>query len=154
MICWLKIVSFLWNLWHVRVGSYCIPFLQDLCGHHSCDTLGMADVGTICSPERSCAVIEDDGLHAAFTVAHEIGGNRSPRTSDLLRRASLCTSAFMINITSCDLHDPSVIGRLSIMPFLTGRSPFGVVTRRLEVLRGALWCEQRQASHVLHPHFY
>uniref|UniRef100_A0A8C4TST3 Peptidase M12B domain-containing protein n=1 Tax=Erpetoichthys calabaricus TaxID=27687 RepID=A0A8C4TST3_ERPCA len=45
----------------------------DLCGHHSCDTLGMADVGTICSPERSCAVIEDDGLHAAFTVAHEIG---------------------------------------------------------------------------------
>uniref|UniRef100_A0A452GL20 Peptidase M12B domain-containing protein n=1 Tax=Gopherus agassizii TaxID=38772 RepID=A0A452GL20_9SAUR len=47
--------------------------LCDLCGHHSCDTLGMADVGTICSPERSCAVIEDDGLHAAFTVAHEIG---------------------------------------------------------------------------------
>ncbi|XP_054831006.1 A disintegrin and metalloproteinase with thrombospondin motifs 5 [Eublepharis macularius] len=46
---------------------------EDLCGHHSCDTLGMADVGTICSPERSCAVIEDDGLHAAFTVAHEVG---------------------------------------------------------------------------------
>ncbi|XP_029434046.1 LOW QUALITY PROTEIN: A disintegrin and metalloproteinase with thrombospondin motifs 5 [Rhinatrema bivittatum] len=46
---------------------------EDLCGHHSCDTLGMADVGTICSPERGCAVIEDDGLHAAFTVAHEIG---------------------------------------------------------------------------------
>ncbi|KAG7270834.1 hypothetical protein CRUP_028978 [Coryphaenoides rupestris] len=45
----------------------------DLCGHHSCDTLGMADVGTVCTPERSCAVIEDDGLHAAFTVAHEIG---------------------------------------------------------------------------------
>lgn len=50
-----------------------LPPPQDLCGHHSCDTLGMADVGTICSPERSCAVIEDDGLHAAFTVAHEIG---------------------------------------------------------------------------------
>uniref|UniRef100_A0A3Q3K4U8 Peptidase M12B domain-containing protein n=1 Tax=Monopterus albus TaxID=43700 RepID=A0A3Q3K4U8_MONAL len=46
---------------------------QDLCGHHSCDTLGMADVGTICTPQRSCAVIEDDGLHAAFTLAHEIG---------------------------------------------------------------------------------
>ncbi|XP_043557329.1 A disintegrin and metalloproteinase with thrombospondin motifs 5 [Chiloscyllium plagiosum] len=46
---------------------------ENLCGHHSCDTLGMADVGTICSPERSCAIIEDDGLHAAFTVAHEIG---------------------------------------------------------------------------------
>lgn len=49
---------------------------KDLCGHHSCDTLGMADVGTICAPERSCAVIEDDGLHAAFTVAHEIGMQR------------------------------------------------------------------------------
>ncbi|XP_072369255.1 A disintegrin and metalloproteinase with thrombospondin motifs 5 [Scyliorhinus torazame] len=46
---------------------------ENLCGHHSCDTLGMADVGTICSSERSCAIIEDDGLHAAFTVAHEIG---------------------------------------------------------------------------------
>ncbi|XP_062906349.1 A disintegrin and metalloproteinase with thrombospondin motifs 5 [Mobula hypostoma] len=46
---------------------------ENLCGHQSCDTLGMADVGTICSPHRSCAIIEDDGLHAAFTVAHEVG---------------------------------------------------------------------------------
>ncbi|XP_066561895.1 A disintegrin and metalloproteinase with thrombospondin motifs 1 [Amia ocellicauda] len=46
---------------------------QDLCGSHSCDTLGMADVGTMCDPERSCSVIEDDGLQAAFTVAHELG---------------------------------------------------------------------------------
>lgn len=47
--------------------------LQDLCGGHSCDTLGMADVGTVCDPERSCSIIEDDGLQAAFTVAHELG---------------------------------------------------------------------------------
>lgn len=46
---------------------------QDLCGAHSCDTLGMADVGTVCDPERSCSIIEDDGLQAAFTVAHELG---------------------------------------------------------------------------------
>lgn len=59
---------------HVEHHDAAILFTrQDLCGHHSCDTLGMADVGTVCSPERSCAVIEDDGLHAAFTVAHEIG---------------------------------------------------------------------------------
>uniref|UniRef100_A0A3P8ZAV6 Peptidase M12B domain-containing protein n=1 Tax=Esox lucius TaxID=8010 RepID=A0A3P8ZAV6_ESOLU len=45
----------------------------DLCGAHSCDTLGMADVGTVCDPERSCSIIEDDGLQAAFTVAHELG---------------------------------------------------------------------------------
>lgn len=62
---------------------------KDLCGHHSCDTLGMADVGTICSPERSCAVIEDDGLHAAFTVAHEIGMQR-PFSS--LAKSNTCNS--------------------------------------------------------------
>ncbi|XP_066516201.1 A disintegrin and metalloproteinase with thrombospondin motifs 1 [Hoplias malabaricus] len=46
---------------------------QDLCGAHSCDTLGMADVGTACDPDRSCSIIEDDGLQASFTVAHELG---------------------------------------------------------------------------------
>uniref|UniRef100_A0A8C7YZD5 ADAM metallopeptidase with thrombospondin type 1 motif, 1 n=1 Tax=Oryzias sinensis TaxID=183150 RepID=A0A8C7YZD5_9TELE len=45
----------------------------DLCGAKNCDTLGMADVGTVCDPERSCSIIEDDGLQAAFTVAHELG---------------------------------------------------------------------------------
>ncbi|XP_032888273.1 A disintegrin and metalloproteinase with thrombospondin motifs 1 isoform X1 [Amblyraja radiata] len=45
----------------------------DLCGAKTCDTLGMADVGTICDPSRSCSVIEDDGLQAAFTAAHELG---------------------------------------------------------------------------------
>lgn len=33
----------------------------------------MADVGTVCDPDRSCSIIEDDGLQAAFTVAHELG---------------------------------------------------------------------------------
>lgn len=46
---------------------------QDLCGAQTCDTLGMADVGTVCDPTRSCSVIEDDGLQAAFTTAHELG---------------------------------------------------------------------------------
>uniref|UniRef100_A0A663EMF6 A disintegrin and metalloproteinase with thrombospondin motifs 4 n=1 Tax=Aquila chrysaetos chrysaetos TaxID=223781 RepID=A0A663EMF6_AQUCH len=46
---------------------------QDLCGAATCDTLGMADVGTICDPERSCAIVEDDGLQSAFTAAHELG---------------------------------------------------------------------------------
>lgn len=56
-----------------------IPFgsLQDLCGSHTCDTLGMADVGTVCDPSRSCSVIEDDGLQAAFTTAHELGKSAS-----------------------------------------------------------------------------
>ncbi|KAG7484809.1 hypothetical protein MATL_G00054810 [Megalops atlanticus] len=45
----------------------------DICGHQSCDTLGVADVGTMCDPKRSCSVIEDNGLQAAFTMAHELG---------------------------------------------------------------------------------
>ncbi|KAM4650990.1 A disintegrin and metalloproteinase with thrombospondin motifs 15 [Discoglossus pictus] len=46
---------------------------QDLCGASTCDTLGMADVGTMCDPKRSCSVIEDDGLPSSFTTAHELG---------------------------------------------------------------------------------
>ncbi|KAG7471383.1 hypothetical protein MATL_G00123960 [Megalops atlanticus] len=46
---------------------------QDLCGATTCDTLGMADVGTMCDTKRSCSVIEDDGLPSAFTTAHELG---------------------------------------------------------------------------------
>lgn len=48
-------------------------WFQDLCGASTCDTLGMADVGTMCDPKRSCSVIEDDGLPSAFTTAHELG---------------------------------------------------------------------------------
>lgn len=51
---------------------------QDLCGAATCDTLGMADVGTICDPERSCAIVEDDGLQSAFTAAHELGEQQEP----------------------------------------------------------------------------
>ncbi|KAM9319066.1 A disintegrin and metalloproteinase with thrombospondin motifs 8-like [Pholidichthys leucotaenia] len=46
---------------------------KNICGLNSCDTLGMADVGTMCDPKRSCSVIEDNGLQAAFTAAHELG---------------------------------------------------------------------------------
>ncbi|XP_040182159.1 A disintegrin and metalloproteinase with thrombospondin motifs 8 [Rana temporaria] len=45
---------------------------QDFCGHESCDTLGVADIGTVCDPSKSCSVIEDDGLQAAYTLAHEL----------------------------------------------------------------------------------
>uniref|UniRef100_H2ZNU0 Peptidase M12B domain-containing protein n=1 Tax=Ciona savignyi TaxID=51511 RepID=H2ZNU0_CIOSA len=44
----------------------------DLCGD-TCATLGMAEVGTMCSRRHSCAVIEDDGLSASYTIAHEVG---------------------------------------------------------------------------------
>ncbi|XP_010865083.2 A disintegrin and metalloproteinase with thrombospondin motifs 8 [Esox lucius] len=46
---------------------------QDICGQKNCNTLGVADIGTMCDPKRSCSVIEDNGLQAAFTVTHELG---------------------------------------------------------------------------------
>lgn len=47
---------------------------QNFCGKgEQCDTLGMADVGTICDPDKSCSVIKDEGLQAAYTLAHELG---------------------------------------------------------------------------------
>ncbi|CAL4058618.1 unnamed protein product, partial [Meganyctiphanes norvegica] len=39
----------------------------------SCDTLGLAELGTMCSKHSSCAIVQDNGLSAAFTIAHEIG---------------------------------------------------------------------------------
>uniref|UniRef100_A0A4W3HD10 ADAM metallopeptidase with thrombospondin type 1 motif 9 n=1 Tax=Callorhinchus milii TaxID=7868 RepID=A0A4W3HD10_CALMI len=38
-----------------------------------CDTLGLAELGTVCDPYRSCSISEDNGLSTAFTIAHELG---------------------------------------------------------------------------------
>nr|XP_023417424.1 A disintegrin and metalloproteinase with thrombospondin motifs 9 isoform X7 [Cavia porcellus] len=58
---------------------------QDICrAHDKCDTLvnpccsyphliGLAELGTICDPYRSCSISEDNGLSTAFTIAHELG---------------------------------------------------------------------------------
>ncbi|CRK97461.1 CLUMA_CG010850, isoform A [Clunio marinus] len=37
-----------------------------------CDTLGLAELGTMCKPQ-SCAIVQDNGFSAAFTIAHELG---------------------------------------------------------------------------------
>uniref|UniRef100_A0A8B9GRS9 ADAM metallopeptidase with thrombospondin type 1 motif 9 n=1 Tax=Amazona collaria TaxID=241587 RepID=A0A8B9GRS9_9PSIT len=41
--------------------------------HDKCDTLGLAELGTVCDPYRSCSISEDNGLSTAFTIAHELG---------------------------------------------------------------------------------
>ncbi|KAF4794552.1 ADAM metallopeptidase with thrombospondin type 1 motif 9 [Turdus rufiventris] len=47
---------------------------QDICrAHDKCDTLGLAELGTVCDPYRSCSISEDNGLSTAFTIAHELG---------------------------------------------------------------------------------
>ncbi|XP_058978759.1 A disintegrin and metalloproteinase with thrombospondin motifs 9 isoform X2 [Musca domestica] len=37
-----------------------------------CDTLGLAELGTVCR-RKSCSIVQDNGLPAAFTIAHELG---------------------------------------------------------------------------------
>ncbi|XP_055377967.1 A disintegrin and metalloproteinase with thrombospondin motifs 9-like isoform X3 [Condylostylus longicornis] len=37
-----------------------------------CNTLGLAELGTACK-KNSCSVVVDNGLNAAFTIAHELG---------------------------------------------------------------------------------
>ena len=34
---------------------------------------GLAELGTMCDAYRSCSIVEDNGLSAAFTMAHELG---------------------------------------------------------------------------------
>nr|CAB3220003.1 A disintegrin and metalloproteinase with thrombospondin motifs 9 [Phallusia mammillata] len=47
---------------------------QDICrSSTACDTLGLAELGTMCDLKRSCSINEDNGLSTAFTIAHEIG---------------------------------------------------------------------------------
>ncbi|KAJ1110188.1 hypothetical protein NDU88_007543 [Pleurodeles waltl] len=47
---------------------------QDICrAHNHCDTLGLAELGTVCDAYRSCSISEDNGLSTAFTIAHELG---------------------------------------------------------------------------------
>lgn len=59
---------------HTDALSCSLPTKQNFCGQEGlCDTLGVADIGTICDPNKSCSVIEDEGLQAAHTLAHELG---------------------------------------------------------------------------------
>ncbi|KAH8295114.1 hypothetical protein KR018_007268, partial [Drosophila ironensis] len=48
---------------------------EPICGGipgKACHMLGLAELGTVCHP-RSCSIVQDTGLPAAFTMAHELG---------------------------------------------------------------------------------
>lgn len=52
-----------------------IFFREQICrsaNEQKCDTLGLAELNTMCK-RASCAVVQDNGLSAAFTIAHELG---------------------------------------------------------------------------------
>ncbi|XP_069759188.1 A disintegrin and metalloproteinase with thrombospondin motifs 20-like isoform X2 [Narcine bancroftii] len=47
---------------------------EDICrARNKCDTLGLAELGTMCDPYRSCSISEENGLSTAFTIVHELG---------------------------------------------------------------------------------
>ncbi|KAF3688604.1 A disintegrin and metalloproteinase with thrombospondin motifs 20 [Channa argus] len=47
---------------------------EDICrAKDTCDTLGLAELGTMCDPYRSCSISEENGISASFTIAHELG---------------------------------------------------------------------------------
>uniref|UniRef100_A0A4W5Q4S7 ADAM metallopeptidase with thrombospondin type 1 motif 20 n=1 Tax=Hucho hucho TaxID=62062 RepID=A0A4W5Q4S7_9TELE len=52
---------------------------EDICrAKDKCDTLGLAELGTMCDPYRSCSISEENGLSASFTIAHELGHVHHP----------------------------------------------------------------------------
>jgi hypothetical protein len=60
-----------------NLTTFCLLLLhrEQICrsaNQKKCDTLGLAELGTMCKPQ-SCAIVQDNGLSAAFTIAHELG---------------------------------------------------------------------------------
>lgn len=59
---------------------------QTLClDNHICNVLGIAEFGSICNPNRSCSIVRDKGLEAAYTLVHELGklGGASPTSHSI-----------------------------------------------------------------------
>ncbi|PHT96359.1 hypothetical protein BC332_34715 [Capsicum chinense] len=55
-----------------------------------CHVLGLAEVGTVCAENSGCAVVQDNGLSAAFSIAHEIGHLGKQVLKGLVRFYNLC----------------------------------------------------------------
>ncbi|XP_076683108.1 A disintegrin and metalloproteinase with thrombospondin motifs 15 isoform X2 [Andrena cerasifolii] len=70
-----------------------------------CDTLGLAELGRMCSPGSSCAIVQDNGLAAAFTIAHEIGHVLNMPHDDDTKCAGYRNGSGVHNIMSRMLDD-------------------------------------------------
>lgn len=70
---------------HLDARKFCIFFFCNLTEKYNFfvvkkinkiktnSTLGVANVGGMCKPDRSCSVNEDSGITLAHTITHEIG---------------------------------------------------------------------------------
>lgn len=38
-----------------------------------CNTIGVADLGSMCNPKAGCSIVRDKGLSTSYTIAHELG---------------------------------------------------------------------------------
>ncbi|XP_063930505.1 A disintegrin and metalloproteinase with thrombospondin motifs 9-like isoform X2 [Zophobas morio] len=60
-----------------RKHDMALLFTRDpICKSNSssnCDTLGVAEVGSMCNPSSSCAIVKERGLSSSYTIAHELG---------------------------------------------------------------------------------
>ncbi|XP_078728437.1 A disintegrin and metalloproteinase with thrombospondin motifs 9-like isoform X1 [Lampetra fluviatilis] len=77
---------------------------EDICrALNKCDTLGLAEIGTVCDQYRSCSISEDSGLSTAFTISHELGHvlnmphDDSPKCKDLLSNGQFNVMAPTLN---------------------------------------------------------
>ncbi|KAK9754190.1 ADAM-TS Spacer 1 [Popillia japonica] len=70
---------------HIRHDASILLTRNFICKNVSsgiCHTLGIAEVGGMCSESSSCAIVKDNGLSSSYTIAHEMGHLLNMRHDD------------------------------------------------------------------------
>ncbi|CAI4221397.1 unnamed protein product [Auanema sp. JU1783] len=99
-----------------------------------CDTLGLAELGTMCDWQKSCAIIEDNGLSAAFTIAHELGHIFNIPHDDERR-----CSQFM-HVTKSNYHIMAPTLEYNTHPWSWSECSSGMLEKFLDNNRGQIQC--------------
>ncbi|CAI2350188.1 unnamed protein product [Caenorhabditis sp. 36 PRJEB53466] len=108
---------------------------KDICrSQGKCDTLGLAELGTMCDMQKSCAIIEDNGLSAAFTIAHELGHVFSIPHDDERK----CSSYMPVNKNNFHIMAPTL--EYNTHPWSWSPCSAGMLERFLENNRGQIQC--------------
>ncbi|CAB3406645.1 unnamed protein product [Caenorhabditis bovis] len=108
---------------------------KDICrSQGKCDTLGLAELGTMCDMQKSCAIIEDNGLSAAFTVAHELGHVFSIPHDDERK----CGQFMQVSKSNYHIMAPTL--EYNTHPWSWSPCSAGMLERFLEANRGQIQC--------------